>query len=119
MKKNLIESLREIIEEKGLSPEEAARHIEVNFRTVYRWIKGETKPSAVYRRAIKLGIKRMKRLPSVQKPSIERDRELYLFLKDRMTNEEKIWLMDVNGDYKLYRRKLHDLAAEYGIKPGK
>jgi transcriptional regulator with XRE-family HTH domain len=63
---NLLEELRETMEQQGLSPEEAARHCEVGFRSVYRWLKGESKPSAVYRRAIRLGIKRMKRMPSVR-----------------------------------------------------
>jgi len=114
--KNLIDELRQTMEQRGLSPEEAARHCEVGFRSVYRWLQGESKPSAVYRRAIRIGIQRMRRLPSIRKSSAEIDHELYSLLKKKMTFEQKTWLLDVEGDYGLYRRRLRDLAAEYGVK---
>ena len=114
--KDLIHELRQTMEQRGLSPEEAARYCEVGFRSVYRWLGGESKPSAVYRRAIRLGIQRMRRVPSIRKSSAETERELYNFLKKKITLEKKNWLLDVEGDYELYRQRLRDLATEYGIK---
>ena len=116
MEKDLIEQLREVIEEKGLSPEIASRFMEVGFKSVYRWLKGESKPSFTYRKMIRLGIKRMQRLPSIGKSSFEQDRDLYRLIKKKMTFEEKLWLMDTKGDYQIYRQRLRDLAAKYEIE---
>ncbi|UCE39464.1 MAG: hypothetical protein JSW00_09660 [Thermoplasmata archaeon] len=59
----LIEELRRVMEEKKLSAITASRFIEVTPRQVYRWLKYEHRPTMIFRKAIKRGIDRMKRLP--------------------------------------------------------
>jgi len=63
MKDKLIEELRQIMEEKKLSAITAARFIETTPKQVYRWLKYENRPTLIFRKAIKRGIERMKRLP--------------------------------------------------------
>ncbi len=58
----LIENLRTAIEKKKLSPERAAAFIDVNFRTIYRWLAYESRPTKLSRKAIRLGIQRIERL---------------------------------------------------------
>ena len=58
----LIEELRLTIKQKGLSPERAAPFFEVNFRTLYRWLNYESSPSKLYRKAMRLGIKRIQKI---------------------------------------------------------
>ena len=59
----LIEKLRTAMEEKKISPAIAARLIEVDQRQVYRWLNYEHKPTMIFRKAIKRGIDRIRRLP--------------------------------------------------------
>ncbi len=59
----LIEALRKVMEERKLSAITASRFIEVSPRQVYRWLKYEHRPTLIYRKAIKRGIERMKKLP--------------------------------------------------------
>ncbi len=63
MEDKLIEELRKVMRERGLTPHAASRFIEVSPRQVYRWLKYESRPTLLYRKAIKLGIERIKRLP--------------------------------------------------------
>ena len=63
MEDKLIEDLRQVLEEKKLSAITAAMFIEATPRQVYRWLKYEHKPMLIYRKAIKRGIERMKKLP--------------------------------------------------------
>ena len=60
---DLIEALRKVMEERKLSAITASRFIEVSPRQVYRWLKYEHRPTLIYRKAIKRGIERMKKLP--------------------------------------------------------
>lgn len=112
---NLIEELKVVMEEKNLSPEAASRFIECSYRQVYRWLKGESVPNQVYRRAIRRGINKMKKLPFVSIDSAFKDRDLYRKLRKhaRLTIEEREWLF--NGDYQLYRKRLRELAKKYGL----
>ena len=63
MEDKLIENLRQVMEEKKLSAITAARFIEATPRQVYRWLKYESRPTMIFRKAIKRGIERMKKLP--------------------------------------------------------
>jgi len=112
---NLIEELRLILSQKNLSPENAAHYIGCSFKQLYRWLGGESKPSLVYRRAIRRGIKRMEKLPSVNTNNIFEDRDLYRKIAKKFTHEEKSWLLNFDGDYSLYRRRLRKLAKKYDL----
>ena len=114
--KNLIEELDIIIKQKDISPEHAARYIGCSFKQVYRWLAGEAKPSLIYRKAIRRGIERMKKLASINLDNIYKDREIYRKIKKKITHEEKKWLFNFDGDYELYRKRLRNLAAEYEVK---
>ena len=59
--KKLIESLRKVLADKNLSPEQAAGYIGCSGIQIRRWIKGASKPSPIYRAAIEVGIERIKR----------------------------------------------------------
>lgn len=58
----LIEELRKMLTEKGLSPERAAPFFEVSFRTLYRWLNYEVVPSRLARRAIRNGLRRIEKI---------------------------------------------------------
>lgn len=49
------------------------------------------------------------------KTELENDRRIYRALARKMTSGEKLWLLDVGGDYRRYVKRLHFLAKEYGI----
>ena len=61
-KNPLIERLRSTIEQKGLSPERAAPFLDVNFRTLYRWLNYEVTPSRLARKAIRNGLRRIEKI---------------------------------------------------------
>ena len=64
MKKDrLIEELRKAMEERELSALATSRFVEASPRQIARWLKYESKPTLLYRKAINLGIQRIKRLP--------------------------------------------------------
>lgn len=63
MEDKLIENLRQVMEEKKISAITASRFIEATPRQVYRWLKYEHRPTMIFRKAIKRGIERMKKLP--------------------------------------------------------
>lgn len=56
-----ITELEQLIADKGISPETAARFIGSTTREVYRWLKRENQPNAVYRMLIMAGIRRMRK----------------------------------------------------------
>lgn len=62
MEDNLIEQLRQVMHEKDISAETASKFIDCSFKQVYLWLKYEAKPTRMYRKAIKRGIERIKRL---------------------------------------------------------
>lgn len=55
----LVEQLRASMAALNLSPEEASGFLGVSFRTIYRWLDYEFKPSPLSRKAIRNGIRRM------------------------------------------------------------
>ena len=59
----LIEDLKQVMDEKKMSAITAARFIETTPKQVYRWLKYENRPTMIFRKAIKRGIERMKKLP--------------------------------------------------------
>jgi hypothetical protein len=63
MEDKLIEDLKQVLEEKKLSAITASRFIEATPRQVYRWLKYENRPTVIFRKAIKRGIERIKKLP--------------------------------------------------------
>jgi len=113
--KNLIEELDLVIKKKDLSPEHAARYIGCSFKQVYRWLDGTSTPTLIYRKAIRRGIERMKKLASVNLDNILEDRDLYKKISKKITYEEKIWLLDFDGDYSTYRERLKKLVKKYDI----
>ena len=112
---NLIEELELVLKQKNLSPENAARYIGCSFKQVYRWINGISMPTSLYREAIQRGIKRMKKLSTVNMNSIIQDRELFKKLTKVITLEEKNQLLNFSRDYFDYRECLKKLAEKYGI----
>lgn len=113
--RNLIEELDLVIKQKDLSPEHAARYIDCSFKQVYRWLEGTSKPSLIYRKAIRRGIERMRKLASVNMKNIFEARDLYRKIKKNITLEEKNWLLDSAGNYSIYHERLKELATKYKI----
>jgi len=62
VKDPLIEELREVMEEKRVSANAAAKHIKTYASQVIKWLKYRAKPTPVLRKRIKRGIRRMKGL---------------------------------------------------------
>jgi len=114
--RNLIEELDLIMKQKDISPEHTARYIGCSFKQVYRWLGGESKPSLIYRKAIRRGIERMKKLASVNMENVFEDRDLYKKLKKKITYKEKEWLTEHPESYGIYRERLKELARKHGIE---
>jgi len=113
--RNLIQELEFVMKEKDLSSENAARYIGCSFKQIYNWLQGTSKPSLIYRKAIRRGIERMKKLASVNMKNIFEARDLYRKIKKNITLEEKNWLLDSAGNYYIYHERLKKLAAKYKI----
>lgn len=116
MAKNLIEELELVMKQKDLSPEHTARFIGCSFKQVYRWLEGTSIPTLIYRKAIRRGIERMKKLASVNMENVFEDRDLYRKLKKKITYKEKEWLTEHPENYSIYRERLEELARKYGIE---
>jgi DNA-binding transcriptional regulator YiaG len=57
----IIKELKQVIEEKQISPETAARFIGVSGREVRRWLEGHNIPLPLSRQAIKRGLRRIRK----------------------------------------------------------
>ena len=60
IKDPLILELKKVMEEKDLSAAVMSRFIGCNQAQVGRWIKGQAKPTSVYRDLIRKGLKQLK-----------------------------------------------------------
>jgi len=58
----LIDELRAVMKEKGFSADTMSKFIGCSARQVDRWISGEAKPTQVYQKLIRKGIRRVKKL---------------------------------------------------------
>ena len=58
----MIEELRELMKERKLSSYAAGRILGIAARTIERWLAYENNPSPVYRKVIKIGIRRIKKM---------------------------------------------------------
>lgn len=47
---------------------------------------------------------------------MKRDREVWRALKPKINHLEKLWLLDVGGDYRLYISRLYKLATDHGVE---
>lgn len=112
---NLIERLDLVMKQKDISPEHAARYIGCSYKQVYRWLEGTSTPTLIYRKAIKRGIDRMKKLAAVNMENIFEDRDLYRKIVRKISFKEKSWLLNFNGNYSIYRERLRKLAAKHKI----
>jgi len=58
---SIIRELKQVIEEKKISPTTAARFIEIDGRQVYRWLDEEAIPNLASRKAIRRGLRRIRK----------------------------------------------------------
>jgi DNA-binding transcriptional regulator YiaG len=58
---DIVKELKQVIEEKKISPETAARFIGVSGREVRRWLEARTVPLPLSRQAIKRGLRRIRK----------------------------------------------------------
>jgi hypothetical protein len=58
---SIIQELKQILDEKKISPETAARFIGVHGRQVYRWLDEEAIPNLASRKAIRRGLRRIRK----------------------------------------------------------
>jgi len=56
-----IKELADLIEEKQISPETAARFLDISGRQVRRWLEGQSIPNLTSRKKIRVGMQRIKR----------------------------------------------------------
>lgn len=114
---DLITDLENTIRERGLSPEDASKFIGSSFIQVYRWLRRESIPTFLYRKAILRAIKKMEKMSSVNLPDLAKsDRDLYRKLKGKITHKEKDWLTEHPENYSIYRERLKELATKHGIE---
>lgn len=57
----LIELLKQALIEKSLSPEQASGYIGCSGNQIRRWFRGDSRPTPIYREAIRVGIEKIKR----------------------------------------------------------
>jgi len=61
--------------------------------------------------------------PELTLADIEADRALFRALRPVLLRSERLWLLDIQGDYFEYRKRLAELTRSYRIKlpeePGK
>ena len=60
----MIEELRDLMKERRFSSYAAGRILGIAARTIERWLACENNPSPVYRKVIKIGIRRIKKMSS-------------------------------------------------------
>jgi len=58
----IVKELKQVMNEKKISPETAARFIGVSGREVRRWLEGKTIPLQLSRQAIRRGLRRMRKM---------------------------------------------------------
>jgi hypothetical protein len=56
-----VKDLKAVIDEKKISPGIAARFIGCSERQAYRWIRGISIPSVIYRQSIRRGLRRIRK----------------------------------------------------------
>ena len=114
---DLITDLENAIRERGLSPEDASKFIGCSSVQTYRWLRRESVPTFLYRKAISRAIWNMKKLPSLNLAFLAKsDRDLYRKLKRKITYKEKDWLTEHPENYSIYRERLKELARKHGIE---
>jgi len=59
---SIIKELKQVMDEKKISPETAARFIEIDGRQVYRWLDEEAIPNLSSRKKIRRGLRRIRKL---------------------------------------------------------
>ena len=114
---DLITDLKNTMDERGLSPEDTSKFIGCSFIQVYRWLRRESVPTFLYRKAILRAIKKMKKMPSMHSLDLAKsDRDLYRKLKRKISYKEKDWLTEHPENYSIYREGLKELARKHGIE---
>ena len=58
----IVKELKEVLEEKKISPETAAHFIGVSGQEIRRWVNGSFIPNLKSRRAIRRGLRRIKKI---------------------------------------------------------
>jgi DNA-binding transcriptional regulator YiaG len=58
---DIIKELADLMEEKRISPETAARFLDCSGRQVRRWIEGHAVPNVNSRKKIRVGMRRIKK----------------------------------------------------------
>ena len=115
--KDLITDLKNTINEKGLSPGDASKFIGCSSVQAYRWVRGESIPTLIYRKAIAKALKKIKKMPSVNLFDLAKsDRDIYRKLKSKITFKEKEWLFEHPENYLIYQKRLKELEKKYGIE---
>lgn len=117
--------LKEVREGKGLTQIKLAREAGVSVQWIAKieqgWDSGVSEKTRK-KISIALGVSEEEIFPEVRKEkeailfeTYKRDRDLYRKLRRVITAEEKFWLLEFNGDYLAYRKRLHKLQKKYGI----
>lgn len=113
---DLITDLKKVMNERALSPEDVSKFVGCSFAQVYRWLRGESFPTLLYRRAIARAIKKMEKIPHVNLGDLAKsDRQLYRKLKEKITHREKDWLFGHPENYSIYHGRLEELAKKYNL----
>ena len=121
----LLEELKTLVKEKNLSKAGASRYIRCAPQAISQWFSGARKPTEASRTAIARAILLIRKGELViTDPEFNYNDSLYdrivlERLKKHLTEKEKAWLMDVDGDYMIYRKRLHGLDEKYKNKKSK
>lgn len=112
---NEIRELAFLLKAKHKAQDEVAAMIGVSQVSLSRWLTGDRPPARRFRPMIRKTIGRLKKMPDASMDGLIAERNLFRRLTKCMTADERAYLLNVDGDYRLYRERLVELAAKYAI----
>lgn len=112
----LIQEMELLLNERGMSPEDASKIIGCSVGQVYKWLREEVRPGSLSIMALRQALPKIRRIPIVEFVGLDRDRFIFRKLAKAITPEERRWLLSSSGGgYDVYRQRLDELAGKYGI----
>ena len=133
----LIKELKKVMQEGGLSAEQASHYIGCSAKTVFRWLYGESIPHLAFQRLIREGIDKIKETfpkkenirPHLQSLNVfcidnlsllqEKEKDFWEEVISKMTINERGDIFHTGSDRKIMEKKISKAAKRLNIsQPG-
>lgn len=121
----LVEELKEALEDHKIKPIELARQVGKSVQIVYRWLNGTARPRAKRRDDILQLIVLLRTGEFIENSDIEvksgftgsleeaiLNEAIFAKLKPSLTSEQKVWLLET-GNYFVYHKRLKELNERH------